>query len=103
MGKHATVFEGVVKQSIGFAAVLLIVTVTNCAAWDGTDTNTGASIEIEHGQLVRPGRAIEVYDSTAGEYKEYDVDAIRRSGRSVEIEATDSATGESTTLEMDGD
>jgi hypothetical protein len=50
----------------------------------------------------RPGRTVEVYDSTEG-YKEYDVDSIRRSGRAVEIEATDSATGESTTLEMDDD
>lgn len=30
-------------------------------------------------------------------------DSIRRHGRSVEIEATDTETGESTTLEMDGD
>ena len=63
---------------------------------------TGSSVEIERGQLVRSGRTIEVYDSTEG-YKEYDVDSIRRSSRTVEIEATDSATGESTTLEMDDD
>jgi hypothetical protein len=30
-----------------------------------------------------------------------DVDSIRRSGRTVEIEATETSTGESTTLEMD--
>ena len=59
-------------------------------------------MEIDRGQLVRSGRTIEVYDSTEG-YKEYDVDSIRRSGRALEIEATDSATGENTTLEMDGD
>ena len=35
--------------------------------------------------------------------KDYDVDSIGRSGRTVEIEATDSTTGESTTLEMDED
>ena len=71
-------------------------------AWDGTNSNTGSTVEIEREQLVRSGRTIEVYDSIEG-YKDYDVDSIRRSGRTVEIEATDSATGESTTLEMDGD
>jgi hypothetical protein len=75
---------------------------TQASAWDGTNTTTGSSVEIERGQLVRSGRTIEVYDSERG-YKEYDVDGIRRYGRSVEIEATDTETGESTTLEMDGD
>ncbi|KGT74627.1 hypothetical protein MA20_38255 [Bradyrhizobium japonicum] len=73
---------------------------TQAFAWDGTNTTTGTSVEIERGQLVRSGRTIEVYDSDQG-YKEYDVDSIRRYGRTVEIEATDTATGESTTLEMD--
>ncbi|MCK1741220.1 DUF5334 family protein [Bradyrhizobium sp. 139] len=75
---------------------------TQALAWDGTNTTSGSSIEIERGQLVRSGRTIEVYDSERG-YKEYDVDSIRRYGRSVEIEATDTETGKSTTLEMDGD
>ncbi|MGY4413194.1 hypothetical protein ACVWW4_004930 [Bradyrhizobium sp. LB7.1] len=75
---------------------------TQVFAWDGTNTTTGSSIEIERGQLVRSGRTIEVYDGERG-YKEYDVDSIRRYGQSVEIEATDTETGESTTLEMDGD
>ncbi len=74
---------------------------TPANAWDGTDTNTGASVEIDRGQLVRSGETIEVYDSNAGEYKSYDVDAINRTGRTVDIEATDTNTGESTTLEMD--
>jgi Family of unknown function (DUF5334) len=50
---------------------------------------------------VRSGQSIEVYDSSEGAYKEYDVDSITRYGSTVEIEATDSTTGESTTLEMD--
>jgi hypothetical protein len=85
-----------------FAAFFILLGSNHAFAWDGTNTNTGSSIEIERGQLVRSGRTVEVYDSTEG-YKEYDVDSIRRSGRTVEIEATDPATGESTTLEMDGD
>jgi hypothetical protein len=84
------------------AALVVLAGPDLALAWDGTNTMTGSSVEIERGQLVRSGRTIEVYDSTEG-YKEYDLDSIRRSGRTVEIEATDSATGESTTLEMDGD
>nr|WP_092190703.1 DUF5334 family protein [Bradyrhizobium sp. cf659] len=76
------------------------ITLTQAFAWDGTNTTTGTSVEIERGQLVRSGRTIEVYDSDQG-YKEYDVDSVRRYGRTVEIEATDASTGESTTLEME--
>ena len=89
-------------REICFATRFILFGNISAFAWDGTNSNTGSSVEIERGQLVRPGRTVEVYDSTEG-YKEYDVDSIRRSGRTVEIEATDSATGESSTLEMDGD
>jgi Family of unknown function (DUF5334) len=89
-------------REICLAACFILLGSNPGFAWDGTNSNTGSSVEIERGQLVRPGRTVEVYDSTEG-YKEYDVDSIRRSGRTVEIEATDSATGESTTLEMDDD
>jgi hypothetical protein len=93
------VFQMIVQKTL--IAVLVVLGGCDLAvAWDGTNTTTGSSVEIERGQLVRSGRTIEVYDSSEG-YKEYDVDSIRRSGGTVEIEATDSATGESTTLEMD--
>lgn len=90
------------RRSFLLAVLTVSITVTQAFAWDGTNTTTGSSVEIERGQLVRSGRTIEVYDGDQG-YKEYDVDSIRRSGRTVEIEATDTSTGESTTLEMDGD
>jgi hypothetical protein len=83
----------------GFA---LIVNCSVATAWDGTNSNTGSSIEIDRGQLVRSGQTIEVYDSSEGS-KTYDVDSISRSGGAVEIEATDTSTGETTTLEMNGD
>ena len=51
---------------------------------------------------MRSGESIEVYDGSEG-YKTYNVDNINRYDGSVQIEATDTATGESTTLEMDGD
>jgi Family of unknown function (DUF5334) len=89
-------------REICFAACFILFGSNSAFCWDGTNSNTGSSVEIERGQLVRPGRTVEVNDSTEG-YKEYDVDSIRHSGRTVEIEVTDSATGESATLEMDGD
>ncbi len=82
------------------AACALLATSSVANAWDGTNTNTGASVEIEQRQLVRSGETIDVYDSNEG-YKSYDIDNIMRYGSTVEIEATDSSTGESTTLEMD--
>jgi hypothetical protein len=89
-----------IVQKTLIAALVVLGGYDLAVAWDGTNTTTGSSVEIERGQLVRSGRTIEVYDSSEG-YKDYDVDSIRRSGGTVEIEATDSTTGESTTLEMD--
>ncbi|OKO84794.1 DUF5334 family protein [Bradyrhizobium sp. AS23.2] len=88
------------RRSLLLAVLTASVAGSQAFAWDGANTTTGSSVEIERGQLVRSGRTIEVYDSDQG-YKEYDVDSIRRTGRTVEIEATDTSTGESTTLEMD--
>ena len=84
------------------AAFALLATCSLATAWDGTNAGTGSSVEIDSGQLVRSGETIEVYDSSEGS-KTYDVDSINRSGSTVEIEATDAATGETTTLEMDSD
>jgi hypothetical protein len=84
------------------AAFALLATRSLATAWDGTNAGTGSSVEIDSGQLVRSGETIEVYDSSEGS-KTYDVDSINRSGGTVEIEATDTATGETTTLEMDSD
>jgi hypothetical protein len=73
-------------------------------AWDGYDYEKGGYVEIEKGQLVRPGRDIEIYDYNDGRYKDVEVESIRRTGRGkVEVEVTDSETGASRTLEMDGD
>jgi hypothetical protein len=89
-----------VKTAV-FAWIAIMGMTPPALAWEGTTTNTGASVEIEQGQLVRSGQTIEVNDNTEGAYKDYDIDNITRYGSTVEIEATDSATGESTTLEMD--
>src|ERR1700731_2672806 len=77
-----------IVQKTLITALVLLGGYDLAVAWDGTNTTTGTSVEIEHGQLVRSGRTIEVYDSSEG-YKDYDVDSIRRSGGTVEIEASD--------------
>lgn len=54
------------SRHFGLIISLIFSGTTTAFAWDGTNTGTGSSIEIERGQLVRPGRTIEVYDSDAG-------------------------------------
>ncbi|MFD9901255.1 DUF5334 family protein [Mesorhizobium sp. NPDC059025] len=51
------------------------------------DANTGNSVEIEKGNLVRTGQDIEIYDYGAGEYRDVTVEDINRYGSTVEIEA----------------
>lgn len=45
-------------------------------AWSGYDYGTGAHVEIESGNLVRPGQDIEIYDYSDGSYKEVEVQNI---------------------------
>lgn len=70
-------------------------------AWDGYDYDKGAYIEIEKGNLVRPGRDIEIYDYSTGEYKDVEVESITGSGSGAEVEVYDYDTGEYRTLDMD--
>lgn len=80
---------------------LPLITATQVGAWDGVDSGTGGSVEIGQGNLVRSGRTIEVYDADAGEYRDVEVQSIRRFGGSVEVEVYDSDSGEYRTFEMD--
>lgn len=70
-------------------------------AWDGVDTNTGDSVEIGKGNLVRRGQTIEIYDYGSGEYKDVEVESIDRGIGSVEVEVYDPETGEYRTFEME--
>ena len=81
--------------------VCLAVGSVPAKAWDGQDAETGASVEIEKGNLVRPGETIEYYDHDVGAYKEGEVQSIDGSGSSVDVEVQDPETGETRTLEMD--
>lgn len=83
------------------AALTLISTVFPAAAWDGFDYENGASVEIESGNLVRPGRDIEFFDYEAGEYRYGTVESMSNLGSGVEVEVFDYEAGEVRTFEMD--
>jgi hypothetical protein len=72
-------------------------------AWDGYDSDAGADVEIEQGNLVREGQTIEFYDYSSGEYRSADVESIDRYGGSVEVEVYDHDSGEYRTFEMEDD
>lgn len=82
-----------------FIAAMLFA--TPCMAWDGYDYDKGNFVEIEKGNLVRSGRTIEIYDYADGQYKDVEVESIKRIPGAVEIEVFDPETGESRTFEMD--
>lgn len=89
-----------VLAAVPLALVLLNV---ECLAWDGVDTQTGESVEIGKGNLVRRGEDIEIYNYGSGEYRDMSVESIERSGSDVEIELYDNQTGETHTYEFEGD
>jgi len=81
--------------------ILIILFSFPAFAWDGYDYERGSYIEIEKGNLVRPGEEIEYYDYGSGEYRYGDVESINRSGSIIEIEIYDHETGEYRTFEME--
>lgn len=83
------------------AAAALPIFALPASAWDGVDSSSGADVEIGKGNLVRPGRNIEVYDHGSGEYRDVEVQSIRRYGGSVEVEVYDYDSGEYRTFDMD--
>jgi hypothetical protein len=84
------------------ALTVVAMSAAPALAWDGYDYNKGTSVEIGKGNLVRSGREIEFFDYQSGEYRTLEVDSIYRSGGSVVVEGTDTETGETRELEMDG-
>jgi len=82
-------------------AALTIAVPMPAVAWDGTDTESGADVEIEGGELVRSGEDIEFYDYETGEYHQGTVEDIDRTGSGVELEIYDNTTGEYRVLEME--
>lgn len=88
-------------RNLGAVLVVALTLADAAHAWDGVDADTGGTVEIDKGNLVRPGLDIEVYDADAGGYRDVEVQSIRRFGSSVEVEVYDSEAGEYRTFEMD--
>lgn len=86
------------KRIIFFLLAIMPITVM---AWDGYDYDKGSYVEIEKGNLVRPGQDIEIYDYGSGEYRDVEVESITGSGSGAEVEVYDYGTGEYRTLEME--
>ena len=84
-------------------AAIIAVYSSLTLAWDGYDYEEGSYVEIESGNLVRPGKEIEIYDYGDGEYHNVEVQTINRFGNTVEVEVYDYETGEIRFLEMDAD
>ncbi len=70
-------------------------------AWSGYDQERGADVEIDKGNLVRPGETIEIYDYSDGQYKDVDVEDVRATRYGVEVEVYDGDAGEYRVLEME--
>ncbi len=83
--------------------IAFLLSASPSLAWDGTDAETGGSVEIEKGNLVRSGLDIEVYDHESGEYRDVTVQDINRYGSTVEVEVYDNDSGEYRTFEMEDD
>lgn len=87
------------KIKITIAFILILPNLAFC--WDGYDYESGSDIEIEKGNLVRPGEDIEIYDYGDGEYKDVEVESVEKRGSGVEVEVYDYDTGEYRTFDMD--
>jgi hypothetical protein len=89
------------KLIINASFIAVATLPVSAVAWDGYDYDKGVYVEITKRSLVRPGRTIEVYEYGEGQYRYFEVESVRKSGASVEVEVTDSETGESRTFDMD--
>lgn len=89
------------KYSSALALSVLFLLASPTFAWDGYDWEKGTYVEIQQGNLVRPGRTIEIYDYGDGGYRTVEVESIRDTGAAVEVEVYDSDTGDYRTLEME--
>lgn len=87
------------RFTILFLVMIAVAPFQPAKAWDGVDKD-GNIVEIDKGELVRRGRDIDVFHSERG-YGTYNVEDIRRYGRTVEIDVFNYETGETETFEMD--
>lgn len=84
-----------------FIALLLSCFMLPAFSWSGYDWETNSYVDIGKGNLVRRDKEIEVFDYNTGEYKNYEVESIRRNSNNVELEVYDWDNNDYRTFEMD--
>lgn len=71
-------------------------------SWHGRDIETGVSIEIGVGNLVRTGQEIEIYDYATNQYHDIEIQSTSPIGNSsLELYVFDFNTNTYRTLEME--
>ena len=80
--------------------ILLFFSTNSAYGWSGYDSESGTSVEIDSGNLVREGETIEFFEYGNG-YGSMNIRSMRSYGNHVEIEGFDHESGEIRTFEMD--
>lgn len=88
-------------KTAAIAVAVFLAAIGAAFAWDGTDQESGADVEIGSGNLVRPGSDIEYYNHDSGGNSSATVESINRYGSTVEVEVYDHDSGEYRVLEME--
>jgi len=79
------------------AALMIVSTAFGAQASDGTDQETGSTITVEKGNLVRSGRDIEIEDAETGDTHSATVESVD----SNTLEVYDHETGDYRTFDME--
>ncbi|MBO5064189.1 MAG: DUF5334 family protein [Campylobacter sp.] len=80
----------------------VILCINTCLGWSGYDWENGSYVDIDKGNKVRAGRDIEIYDYKDGQYKDVEVQSVRkRYNGKTEIEIYDPSDNSYRTLDMD--
>lgn len=81
-------------------AIFMLLLPCAVHAWDEYGYDGSSLVEIEKGNVIRPGRQIELYDYDTGEYRDVEVQSIIKSGSGTEIEIYDYDTGAHRIIEL---
>ena len=84
-----------------FIALLLSCFMLPAFSWSGYDWETNSYVDIGKSNFVRRGKEIEVFDYNTGEYKNYEVESIRRNGNNIELEVYDWDNNDYRTFDME--
>jgi hypothetical protein len=87
-------------KKISIVLFVLSIFSSDLFAWEGYDSLNNTIVEIDKGNLVRKGETIEILDYSTGQYHSADVESVRQSGGTTEVEVFDYNTGDFRILDM---